>query len=48
MRILKVTQFNKHVHVVCETGLPVMLTAQLGTHGSQVSVYIQQEAGAGK
>jgi hypothetical protein len=41
-RILKVTQFNKNVGVVCEPRLPVRLMARLGPHGSQVDVYIQQ------
>lgn len=41
-RILKVTQFHKHVCVVCEPGLPVRLVAHIGDHGSQVNVYIQQ------
>lgn len=44
-RILKVTHFSKTVAIVCEPGLPVRLTAQLGSHGSEVSVYIQQDAG---
>ena len=42
-RILKVTQFNKTVHIVCEPGLPVRLLAHLGARGSVVSVYIQPQ-----
>lgn len=47
-RILKVTQFHKTVSIMCEPGLPVRLMAQLGIHGSQVNVYIQQQDLTGK
>lgn len=43
-RILKVTQFHHNVAIVCEPGLPVRLTAQLGRYGSRVNVFIQQES----
>jgi hypothetical protein len=43
-RILKVTQFHQNVTIVCEAGLPVRLTAQLGRCGSRVDVFIQQES----
>ena len=42
-RILKVTHFNQRVRVVCETGRPVRLQADLGTHGSRVDVFIQPD-----
>ncbi len=45
IRALKVTQFNKTVHIACHSGLPVRLTSRLGAHGgSTVSVYLQNEA----
>lgn len=43
-RALKVTQFNRTVHIACHPGLPVRLASQLGSHGSTVSVYLQNEA----
>ena len=42
-RILKVTQFNPHVDIVCESGQPVRLKTQLGGHGSYVDVFIQPD-----
>jgi hypothetical protein len=43
-RVLKVTQFNRTVNVVCEPGLPVRLTSHLGRCGSCAHVFIQQES----
>lgn len=34
--------------IICEPGLPVRLMAQLGTAGSQVNVYIQQDNSTGQ
>ena len=45
-RILKVTQFNPCVQIVCETGQPVRLNSKLGPTGSYVDVFIQPD-GAG-
>ena len=42
-RILKVTQFSPHVHIVCENGQPVRLKSQLGANGSHVDVFIQPD-----
>lgn len=42
-RVLKVTQFSPNVHIGCEPGLPVRLTATLGRNGSRADIYIQQE-----
>ncbi len=44
IRALKVTQFNKTVHIACHSGMPVRLTSRLGIHGSTFSVYLQNEA----
>jgi hypothetical protein len=43
-RALKVTQFNRTVHVSCHPNLPVRLSSQLGRNGSTVSVFLQNEA----
>lgn len=42
-RALKVTQFNRTVHIACHADLPVRLQSQLGSHGSAVSVFLQNE-----
>lgn len=42
-RILKVTQLHKQVSIVCEPGLPVRLSAQMGGASSRVDVFIQQQ-----
>lgn len=42
-RILKVTQFSKQVAIVCEPQLPMRLVARIGSWGSEVNVYIQQQ-----
>lgn len=46
-RILKVTQFHKHVQIICEAGHPVCLRAQLGIHNSHVDVFIHQHPNGG-
>lgn len=42
-RVLKVTQFSPYVHIACDPGLPVRLTATLGRCGSRADIYIQQD-----
>lgn len=42
-RALKVTQFNRTVHVACHPDLPVRIRSNLGAHGSAVSVFLQNE-----
>lgn len=42
-RILKVTQFNPYVNIICECGQPVRLKTQLGVNGSYVDVFIQPD-----
>lgn len=42
-RIFKVTQFNRVVAVMCEPGLPVRFRAMIGSKGSCVNIYIQQQ-----
>lgn len=42
-RILKITNLNPTINIICEAGLPVRFRSVIGSNHSTVDVFVEQE-----